>query len=463
MIHTRPFTIAAVAFGALALGAASVRAQAVRIHSTTEARYVQLRPIQYDSASGTYLTLPLTYAAPLTEDVEISAWGFGVTGLRAYALLRGRAALGSGLIWPRYGDHFDALAAFLELERPQYRIRAGRQQRASALGWYAFDGLLGTWRPLPVIRVEAYGGRGLARGFLEPANSPALTSLDPLRPDRGTILLGASAWAAPTARTSFSAIYQRELLSDRSGVVSERAAFDARVGLGSWLVLSGSADADLARQQWGKASASAMLRLSRASFVEFEAFQYRPTLDLTTIWGVFAPESNHGVTASGRLAPWRAVALSASFTYRQFEPLSAGQPFLTNIGDDTKTFTVGLATHCGALAFDGSYHLQVGYGGKQSGGDLALALAHEDGWRVGLRGAAFQQTEMFRVADGTVFGFGGEVRSPVGRTLGIRADVMRYLHRKLNGQNGIDWNQTRASLAFDWTFGANADRTGGYR
>ncbi len=61
--------------------------------------------------------------------------------------MRGRAALGSELVWPRYDDHFDALYAFLELERRYYRVRAGRQQRASGLGFYAFDGLTATARP----------------------------------------------------------------------------------------------------------------------------------------------------------------------------------------------------------------------------------------------------------------------------------------------------------------------------
>ncbi len=454
--------IAAVSLGAVALGAREVRAQAVRIHSTTEAQYVQMRPIQYDSAAGQYLALPVTYAAPLTEDIEVSAWGFGMEGLRAYALLRGRAALGSGLVWPRYGDHFDALAAYLELERPQYRIRLGRQQRASALGWYAFDGLLATWRPLRMLRVEGYGGLGKARGFLEPLNSPAITSLDPLRPDHGTILLGASASVAPTARSSFSAIYQREVLSDRSALVSERAAFDARIGLGTWLVLSGSADADIATKEWGKANAGAMLRVSRASFLKFEVFQYRPTLDLTTIWGAFAPESHQGWTASAGLVASSNLSLNAAFTRREYQPLSAGSPFLTNIGNDSKTLTVGLGTRRGAFALDGSYHLQLGYGGKQSGGDANVAFAPQDGWRVGLQGTAFQQTDMIRVADGTVYGVGGEVRSPMGRTLGVRASLMRYFHRDLKGQTGINWNQTRASVAVDWWFGANADRTGGY-
>lgn len=93
----------------------TLSAQSFRLHWTTTAEYVQLRPIQFDTASGVYDALPVAYAAPVTQDLEVSAWGLGMPGLRAYALLRGRAALGSELVWPRYGDHFDLLAAYLEL------------------------------------------------------------------------------------------------------------------------------------------------------------------------------------------------------------------------------------------------------------------------------------------------------------------------------------------------------------
>ena len=108
---------ALLALAATTGGPRALRAQAFRLHWTTTAQYVQLRPIAYDSASGAYEALPVAYAAPVTQDVELSAWGLGVEGLRGYALMRGRAALGSELVWPRYGDHFDLLAAYLELQR----------------------------------------------------------------------------------------------------------------------------------------------------------------------------------------------------------------------------------------------------------------------------------------------------------------------------------------------------------
>ncbi|OYV67065.1 MAG: hypothetical protein B7Z72_10245, partial [Gemmatimonadetes bacterium 21-71-4] len=117
----------------------------------------------------------------------------------------------------------------------------------------------------------------------------------------------------------------------------------------------------------------------------------------------------------------------------------------------------------GAYTLDAGYHLQLGYGGDQSGGDWGVAYAPTDGWHLGVQGTAFQQTDQFRVADGTVYGLGASVRTPLGRRLGLSAEATRYFHRRLTGSTGIDWNQTRASVSLDWIIGADADRVGSYR
>ena len=149
----------------------------------------------------------------------------------------------------------------------------------------------------------------------------------------------------------------------------------------------------------------------------------------------------------------------------RFHIVLTNPPFGQNVGDDQKVLTVGARARRGTLVLDGSYHLQLGFGGDQSGGDLNVAWAPDDGWRAGVNATAFQQTDMVRVTGGTVYGVGAEVRTPLGRRFGVSADVMRYLQRRLKGATGLDWNQTRASLTFDWTFGADADRSaaGGYR
>jgi len=459
---------AAPGLALLALAAAApLAAQSVRVHSTTTARYVELRPILWNADSARYDPQSVQSATPLTQDFEVNAWGFGVDGLRAYGLVRFRGSLGSDLVWPRYGDHFDALALYLEYAHADYALRLGRQQKVSALGWYGFDGLSGSWHPLAQIRVEGYAGRGLARGYLEPYDSKALAALDPLRPDHGTWLLGAQVSARPTSATSFSAIYQREILADRSGVVSERAALDGSTTLRGFLTLAASSEFDIATNQWGKARASATVEFTRGASVRAELFRYRPTLDLTTIWGVFGPQSHTGYTFTLQAAPLRTLSAYGSYTERQYQADTTVNPFATNLPERSQEAAAGLTARLGTLRFDGRYSLLLEYGGSQSGGDLGVTLAPPAGWRVGVRGTAFQSDGEFRVADGTVWGAGFEASFPVLDRFTVRADAMRYVYVKQKRQpatlGGLDWNQTRATLTVDWTFGTNPDRQGASR
>jgi hypothetical protein len=272
--------------------------------------------------------------------------------------------------------------------------------------------------------------------------------------------MGASLWVAPAAASTFTAIYQREILSDRSGLVSERAALDARLGLSPRLLLTGSADADLAFQTWGKARLGALIQLQRHSFVELEVFRYRPILDLTTIWGVFSPQAHRGVSATARVAASSSVTLSGGFTYRHYQPITTTTPFLTDAGDDAKLFSGGARVSFGDVVLDGTYRLQLDFGGAQSSGDFSLAYAPPGRWRGAVRTSAFQQEGQFRVADGTVYGLGGELSARLGDRLAVRGELTRYWHRRPEGQAAIDWSQTRGLLTIDWTFGANPDRPG---
>jgi hypothetical protein len=456
----------ALLLGLLAV-AAPLAAQSVRIHSTTTMRYVQLRPILYNADSSRYEAQGVQAATPVTQDFEANAWGLGVDGLRAYGLVRFRGSLGSDLVWPRYGDHFDALALYLEYEHANYRLRLGRQQKASALGWYGFDGLAASWHPLSRLRVEGYGGRGLARGYDEPVNSKALRALDPFQPDRGTYLLGASLVASPSATSVFSAIYQREILTNRSGLVSERVALDGSATLERFVTLAGSADFDLATNEWGKARASATVELGREASLRGEIFRYRPTLDLTTIWGVFGPQSHWGFAGTLRLTPDRTFALWGGYTERRYEPITTPTPLVTPLPDRSQELAAGIRWQFGTVQLDGAYRFQAEYGGDQSGGDASLTFVPAPDWRAGVRATAFQNDGEFRVSDGTVYGVGLQARGRVADRFEIRADVMRFMQRRQERlpatMTGLDWNQTRATVSLDWTFGTNPDRQGGSR
>jgi hypothetical protein len=454
--------VAALALLALLGAYGSGAAQSLRFRSTTTGRYVQLRPLVYDSVTNAFVSGNREYAAPVTEDLEINAWGLGVTGLRAYGLLRFRESIGgSELVWPRYSDHFDLLWGFLELERVKYRLRVGRLQRRSELGVYAFDGGLATFRPRSNVRLEAYGGRGLARGLLDPYNASAVSSIDPVVPSTGSLLVGASAWYAPTAGSWFSALYQRELTTDRTGLISERIALDGEVAAGAHVVLAGYADADLAMGQWGKARLSAMLRLPREGRLEAAVYRYRPLLPLNTIWGVFTPEGYQGASVTADYAPTRRLTLSSSYSFRLYEPASEETPFEPNLSDRSDMVTAGARWIAGDVQFSGQYHFLSGYGGGQSGGDVEVAYDRGGQLRLGVFGTGFQQAEEFRVAYGTLLGCGLNARAQVTPAFSLRGQLARYWQTGTKGGKAPDWSQLRGSLTVEIAFGANADRTTG--
>jgi hypothetical protein len=437
-------------------------AQQVRVRSTTTARFIELRPIVFDTTTQQFSSGSADAAVPVTLDVEASAWGLGVEGLRLYGLVRGRAALGSGLVWPRSNDHFDAMALYAELERTTWRVRLGRQQRASGLGVYGFDGGLGTWRPRPSVRLEGYAGRGLARGFNDPITNGAIRGIEPLIPDHGTLLFGASAWAAPNARSSISALYQREILNDRSSVVSERAAFDGQTALGRSVVLTGSADYDFGTRAIGKARVSGFIRLPLASNVRATLFRYAPTFDLTTIWGAFSPQSHHGASLAFETSPLARWTFGAGWTRRVYERTTTTTPFLVNVGTTMDAWSATARWSNGFASVDGAWRWITGYGGSESAGDLRVSLRGGEHWSLGASGTAFQQSEYFSVARGTVYGAGIDARADVNDRLGVRGEFMQYVHAGTSGREAPNWSQTRALFTVEWVFGASADRVAGY-
>lgn len=462
LLSARRLTRLFIALVALAGGVSVLTAQQVRVRSTTTGQFIQLRSLLVDS-TGAYSAGAVNEAVPLSEDVELSAWGLGIQGLRAYGLFRVRGSIGSELIWPRYDDHFDALAAYLELERTQWRFRLGRQQRSSGLGLYGFDGGAVTWRPKPNVRFETYGGRGLARGYNDPINSSAILSEDPFIPDKGTLLFGVSGWAAPTSRSFVSATYQREILNDFSGVVSERMAFDGQTTIARRWTLAASTDVDIGAAVLGKARLAATAWLPHSSSLAVSVFRYRPTFDLTTIWGAFAPQAHKGTSVAATLPPLGEVTFTAGWTLRVYEKVTETTPFLVDVGTTTNTVSLGGTWAHRALAVTGNYRFITGYGGEESAGDLRAALDHGDRWQIGLNGTAFQNTEYFRVARGTVLGFGADARANVTSRLSVSGRLMQYVHTGTTGMDSPNWNQTRALFQVDWVMGANADRVAGYR
>ncbi len=176
-----------------------------------------------------YLPLPEERTLAATEDVSLTMWGLGMQGLSATAMVRVRAHAGGDLVWPRYDRDFDAMLAYAQLQRGPLRLRAGRQEVRSGLGFSAFDGL---------SAVYAYSGRCAARSTAGAAWRGGCASPRTRRCARWTTSSStracccwARAWAARLFGVDADARYHREILSDRSSLVSERASLDISAAL----------------------------------------------------------------------------------------------------------------------------------------------------------------------------------------------------------------------------------------
>ena len=91
-----------------------------------------------------YVALDKDHVVAATQDLSLTAWGFGLEGLSFTTLLRARAHAGGDLVWPRSGDAFDAILGYAQLVRGPLQLRAGRQDLRTGLGFAGFgDSRLG--------------------------------------------------------------------------------------------------------------------------------------------------------------------------------------------------------------------------------------------------------------------------------------------------------------------------------
>lgn len=455
-------------------------AQTVLATGSTSVRYIELRPFVRDSVpagltvgEGLLRQLPdgrvvrclpgETYCRdvrpgesvstmPVIQDLNLSAFGFG-RGLRLYAHVRGRSALGAGRdLWPQENDHFEVMSLYGEMERERVRIRAGRQWKVTGLGYYNFDGLAVAIRPGPTTWIEAYGGRSLMRGLSEARTGGALESIEDLSLANAGVLFGLHARYRPAPRLALSAAYQLDVRGDRAAAYSELAIADGVLRLGRGSVES-SVELDLA----GKALNQARLTLRSApigrSTVFAEARRYHPYFELWTIWGAFSPvgfdEGRGGFTWT---SPDSRLSGRLEASYRRYGDAETDAP------DDYRTTGWGAgggATWTPLLPWtvDAYYRLESGFGASRWEGQAGIRRSIAGSGSVALQGVAFQRLYEFRLDKGTVVGLGGEGSIPLGDRGHVFASAMVYRQHG-GGPSAMDWNQRRASLRFEWTLGS---------
>lgn len=450
----------------------ALAAQDVRGWATTTVRYTELRPLRADTvpielATATagggfavdgravqcvpgvgcvhWLPGPVQHAATATQDLALTGWGFGVEGLSATLLARGRSRLGGALVWPRSEDAFDLILGYVQLNRGPLRARLGRQESLSGLGSTSFDGADVLAVLARGIRIQAYGGRSLARGLVEPRDE-ALRGLQDFLPERGVWLIGASVAAPAGPATTAELRYQREIWSDRRGLVAERASLDARSSALAPVSLSSALDYDVGMGRVGKGHLQARLPLSAgagaAAAVEATVRRYLPYFELYTIWGFFSPVAYHEAELRGSWgrASVDAWALGA---YRAYEDAQSGGFLVPASSRGWRLSGGGRWSPGPAWSVQGQYAVDLFPGAFLSSADVSLRRRLHERVAVTATATGFQQIEEFRLADGRTLGAALAVDARIGER--VHLDVGAGAYRQVDGERGgaFDWSQLR--------------------
>jgi hypothetical protein len=480
-----PFRIRSALVGVLAVATASagaLEAQSVRVIGSTMIRYMDVRPFVVDSlpvgeTQGTGLLRQTpdgqvvrcvgaeTFCRgvrpgsristiPAVQDLEVSAWGFG-EGIRAFAHLRGRTAWGGNPeFWPRANETLDVMAAYAELDRERYRVRAGRQWVTSGLGFYNFDGVAGTVRPLPGLAVEAQVGRSLVRGLNEQRTGSALEAVEELAPIEPGLLLSAQVRYRPHSRLAVSGLYHRDIRDDRAGIYSELARAEAVFRHGATTV-EAALERDLAGGEFNELRLRVRAPPYRSALVAGEVRRYRPYFELWTIWGAFSPvgfdEGRMDVTwARGR----GDIIIRGEASYRSYDDTGMA----TGVQEHrTDGWGLGLNASYSPRSLwrmEGGYRMEVGFGAARSEGHAGVLRQIPDRGHVALRGLAFQRLYEFRLDHGVVLGLGAETALRITDRSRVVGNLTTYRHRDRGDASDMDWTQLRGSLRLQWTVGA---------
>ncbi len=455
-------------------------AQGIRISGATTIQLVQLRPLVIDSvpaslvpgtgevrtnAEGVPAICPTSSSicqfeasgnrisvAPVLQELTIAGWGLG-EGLSFHSDLRARAQIGSGgFVYPRTNDHFDFVDLYAQLDRDTWSGRVGRQWISNGLGMYAFDGVDGLVRH-DALSVEGWTGRALVAGLEEPFTSGFLAAADNLPPQQEGYAFGARARFRPDALNGASLTYQRVLVADRSGLYSERAAFDGSsrqfgVGMDLGLVYDfATGDWNEARLRFETGGAQRTIRYS------VEARHSRPYFDLWTIWGAFSPVGFDEGRAS---VDWRptnsAFSYSVHGAYRTYAPTNTA----TGISLFTNGWRAGADVNWRGTAntsASASYDVDVGTGASATDARAGLRWTPNADVSLGADAMVNQTIYEFRVGTGRIYGLAADAAVPLKPDVHFVAALGVYQHVLTNGAPGPDWSQHRGSIRIEWMLG----------
>ena len=457
-----------------------VSAQGIRISGVTSMQGVDLRPLVDDSVAvgsttgtGPYRVLPdgrlvrciegeaycrfrssgaRELVAPVAQDLRAVAWGFG-EGISAQAHVRARGSLGdSPTRWPRADDTFDAIEAWLEIDRGPARARVGRQWAIGGLGVFNYDGASLVLRR-GRTRLEVFGGQSLVAGLNEPVAGGELGAIDDLPPDENGWLLGISASSRFGSRGAASATWQRVIRADRAALYSERIAADAE-----WRALGAAAGATLAWDVSAREVNEASIQVTRPIMTgtagTLEVRRHRPFFEAWTIWGAFSPVAFDEASAT---LSWRnrigSLAADVRGARRRYGETNAGLESapLKRDGWRAGAGVDWLPREHWMVYAD--YDVDIGFGASRS--DVVTGarwMPDESRW-LGIAASGLQHIYEFRVGTGRVNGVRLEGGTRVAGDARVVVDAALYAHRLSGADSSPDWSQRRVSLRLEWTVG----------
>jgi hypothetical protein len=385
-----------------------------------------------------------------TQELSATAWT-DVEGLSARVHLRGR--YGGDDFWPQSSQEFEAVSAYIDYDRSDYRVRAGRLFRADGLGYYSFDGGSLLWRGWSPAWVEVYGGWGLARGLSAPRSGDLVAAADPLAPDDRGFIMGAEAGGRLGRIASGRISYQREIRTDRLALYAERLAFDARAFVNR-TVFELSGEYDWTFDQMNELRLRVSTPIASGFEVVAEARHHAPFFELWTIWGAFSPVGFD----EGRLtAGWSDsdLGLSVQFggAYRGYEKADAG-PADSGIRDDGwRAFANADWRQDGWFA-SGGYRAEAGFGAARFGGDMRVGRSFGGNTYLSVRGSLTQTFGEFRLNEQSVSGLGLDGAVEIG-DFSLSAGAALYRIKSEERPVDGDWSQARVYSSLSYRFGTD--------
>jgi hypothetical protein len=275
--------------------------------------------------------------------------------------------------------------------------------------------------------------------------------------DKEAYLLGAFARAEVAGATTLGLRYQREIWSDRSGLISERASLDAVTSRLLPLQVEGALDWDAGFGRLGKSHLTLRYplpaELAAGVVLEGTVRRYVPYFELSTIWGFFSPVPYHEALLRARAPLPLGTTVQVAGGWRRYGETNTPVAF-TPLTDDGWRAELEVLTPLGeALDLEGRYQIEWGVGAFLSSVEARARWRPAGGFELGALATAFQQFQEFRVGDGRVWGAGVLGGAALPGAARLDGGLALYRHDRRGGAVSEAWNQLRAWTSLTVPFG----------